>query len=334
MEVSMPHHQGAVEPEISIRGCSKDFPGARLSFRSAVENDQEFLFSVYESTRADEMAVTGWSPEAISEFLRMQFRLQDTQYRLHYENASFEVVIVDGVPAGRLYLDRRKDDIRVMDIALLPAFRRMGAGAAIFSRLIDEADRKGLQLSLHVEQNNPVLPWYERLGFRKIDVNGIYFFMKREPAAKNNGITTKEEEIMIGKLSLHSFHPHLKDRFEVRTKSGEKVDLELVEIKDTSTGMVQGFHLIFRGPADKVFGHDTHRVSHAKIGEFDLFLGPVMYGKTDGVYYQAVFSRLKAGAKKGLAAKKTGKAAVKKAAKKAVKKGAKKIAKKTGKKKR
>lgn len=98
--------------------------------------------------------------------------------------------------------------------------------------------------------------------------------------------------------------------------------------------MVQGFHLIFRGPVDKVFGHDTHRVSHAKIGEFDLFLGPVMYGKTDGVYYQAVFSRLKAGAKKSLAAKKTGKAAVKKTAKKAVKKGAKKIAKKTAKKKR
>lgn len=133
---------------------------------------------------------------------------------------------------------------------------------------------------------------------------------------------------MIEKLSLGSFHPHLHDKFEVRTTTGDKVELELVEIRDASSGMIDGFHLIFRGPLDKVFRHDTHRVTHKKIGEFDLFLGPVMYGKTDATYYQAVFSRLKAGAKRELIKKKSRTTTKKKAAKKTVKKAAKKTAKK------
>lgn len=55
---------------------------------------------------------------------------------------------------------------------------------------------------------------------------------------------------------------------------------------------MESFSLVFRAsPGDEV-GHDTYRMKHEKLGEFDLFIGPVMYGKQDGVYYQAVFNRL------------------------------------------
>lgn len=116
----------------------------------------------------------------------MQFELQDIQYRQNYANASFDLILVDNVPAGRLYVQRNKDDLRVIDIALLPEFRRQGIGKRLFCRLIREADQKRVQLSLHVEHNNPVLPWYERLGFERAGIYGVYYYMKRRPD-KNNG---------------------------------------------------------------------------------------------------------------------------------------------------
>ena len=50
--------------------------------------------------------------------------------------------------------------------------------------LIAEADQKQVRLSLHVEQNNPAMGLYERLGFEKKDLAGIYYFMARPPVSK------------------------------------------------------------------------------------------------------------------------------------------------------
>jgi len=46
------------------------------------------------------------------------------------------------------------------------------------------------------------------------------------------------------------------------------------------------------GGYENPLDHDTHKVKHPKMGEFNLFLGPVATEETDGVYYQAVFTRL------------------------------------------
>lgn len=148
------------------------------------EEELEFLYRVYASTRTEEMAMTGWSEKQVEEFLRMQFRLQHTQWLQNYKKAKFEIILYNKVPAGRLYVDRRQDDIRIIDIALLPEFRRQGIGSKLMNDLIAEADQKQVTLSLHVEHNNPAMGLYERLGFEKKDLAGIYYFMVRPPVSK------------------------------------------------------------------------------------------------------------------------------------------------------
>jgi len=161
--------------------------GEAIEFRPITEEDIEFLYKLYASTRAEEMAMTGWNEKEVAEFLRMQFNLQHVQYMENYkQNGTFEIIMVNGAPAGRLYVQRKKDDIRIIDIALLPEFRRQGTGARIMKELIAESDRENLPLSLHVEQNNPALGLYERLGFEKKDLIGIYFFMVRPPISKKS----------------------------------------------------------------------------------------------------------------------------------------------------
>jgi len=130
--------------------------------------------------------MTGWSEQQIEEFLQMQFTLQHTQYLQEYKNASFEIILLDKVPMGRLYVDRRKQEIRILDIALLPEFRGRGIGSQIFKELISEADRKKLPLNFHVEHNNPAQRLYERLGFEKKELRGMHYFMERLPVDKNN----------------------------------------------------------------------------------------------------------------------------------------------------
>lgn len=89
------------------------------------------------------------------------------------------------------------------------------------------------------------------------------------------------------------FEPHISTIFEVAPAGISPVALELVEVKDTSSGSLEGFSLLFKGHPDSVFRHNTYTVRHPVLGEMELFLGPVHTGKTDAIYYQAIFSMVR-----------------------------------------
>jgi GNAT superfamily N-acetyltransferase len=127
------------------------------------------------------MALTGWPEAEIKAFLDLQFHFQEIQWLENYPHASFALILCAGVPVGRLYLNRQPSDLRILEIALLPAYRQRGIGRAIFMELIAEAERTHCRLSLHVERHNPIRGFYERLGFQPICARGILFYMERPP---------------------------------------------------------------------------------------------------------------------------------------------------------
>jgi ribosomal protein S18 acetylase RimI-like enzyme len=151
-----------------------------ILFRPITEKDMDFLFHVYASTRLEEMAATGWDEDQVESFLIMQFKLQHSQYIQNYPGASFNLILAGYIPAGRLYVERKKDRLHIIDIALLPQFRRQGTGSNILKGLIEAADAMGRMMSLYVEMNNPILPYYRTLGLREIELRGIYYYMERE----------------------------------------------------------------------------------------------------------------------------------------------------------
>src|SRR5205814_7139129 len=107
--------------------------------RPSGAEDRDFLLRVYASTREEELRLVDWSDEQKAVFVQQQFAAQDAYYREHYDPATFDVIEVDGEPAGRLYVARREDEIRIMDIALLPEYRGRGIGTALIRALLDEA---------------------------------------------------------------------------------------------------------------------------------------------------------------------------------------------------
>lgn len=156
-----------------------------VGFRPVAETDRGFLEELYGSTRADEMAMLPWTDEVKQAFVRMQFQAQDTYYHEQFRDAEFSVMELGGRPIGRLYVDRRKDEIRVIDIALLPEHRGKGIGSRVMGSLLDEARKSGKPVRIHVEKNNPALRLYRRLGFAKIEDQGLYDLMEWRHDAGN-----------------------------------------------------------------------------------------------------------------------------------------------------
>jgi ribosomal protein S18 acetylase RimI-like enzyme len=148
------------------------------SLRVVEPADMPFLEAVYASTRAEELAQTDWSAEQKAAFCRQQFLAQDAHYRQHYPTAEFSVIEVGGERVGRLYVARWEKEIRIMDIAVLPEFRRKGMGTKFLRELQEEAKAAGKALSIHVEKFNRALGLYERLGFTRKEDREVYWLLE------------------------------------------------------------------------------------------------------------------------------------------------------------
>jgi GNAT superfamily N-acetyltransferase len=173
------------EPDIpSSNQSTYNLPhGGRLTLRSAAESDEPFLLALYGTTREDELAQVVW-PEGQKEiFVRWQFDMQRREYQARFPNASYEVILVDGSPVGRFWTARDDEQIRLLDIALLPEFQRRGIGTLLLQRLIREAlqAQKPLRHMVFV-LNNDAHRFYERLDFVVIEDFGAYKHMEWRPA--------------------------------------------------------------------------------------------------------------------------------------------------------
>lgn len=160
-----------------------------LSYRPASESDRPLLQRIYASTRADEVASTGWPPEQQQQFLQMQFEAQDTHYREHYPDALWLVIQKGILPAGRLYLEDWIRELRIIDIAILPEFRGKGGGEAILRDLMEQTAATGRAVSIHVEKTNPAMSLYKRLGFETIEDKGVYDLMRWSVGLKVDATT-------------------------------------------------------------------------------------------------------------------------------------------------
>lgn len=138
-----------------------------------------FLREVYASTRAAELALVNWSDAERNAFLQVQFNAQHRHYQQHYPTADFLIILRDVEPIGRLYLARLTNEFRLIDIALLPKYRRAGLGTRLLQSILNEASVAGKPVRLHVERFNPALRLYQRLGFTVLEEGQIYLLMER-----------------------------------------------------------------------------------------------------------------------------------------------------------
>jgi ribosomal protein S18 acetylase RimI-like enzyme len=156
-----------------------------VSLRPALQEDEAFMFQLYAATRADEMALVNWNAEQKQAFLQMQYHAQRQGYGMEFPEAQYQIILHDHTVIGRVIVNRTKDEILLMDVALLPEYRNAGIGTSLIRDLQAEGAKTGKPLRLHVETFNRAIHLYEDLGFSKIGQNGIYFEMEWRPSGES-----------------------------------------------------------------------------------------------------------------------------------------------------
>ena len=150
----------------------------KLELRPICDTDIAFLSKLYASTRTQELSQVPWSEPEKQLFLDQQFDTQHQYYQQQFPVASFDVVLSGDKPIGRLYVDQREDEIRLIDIALIPDSRGRGIGSQLINDILEHACSQSKAVRIHVEVSNPAMRLYKRLGFKQIDDNGIYHLME------------------------------------------------------------------------------------------------------------------------------------------------------------
>jgi ribosomal protein S18 acetylase RimI-like enzyme len=152
-----------------------------IALRTAVGKDDSFIEEVYGSTRQGELNLTNWAEQQKKAFIIMQSMAQLAEYKINYPGALYEIIIYKKLLAGRFYTWENENEIRVIDITLLPKFRGKGIGTFLLKELIKKSISVQKKISLHVEPFNPALQLYQRLGFVYIKNNGRHYYMERNP---------------------------------------------------------------------------------------------------------------------------------------------------------
>ncbi len=155
-----------------------------ITLRPVLPEDQQFLYEVYQSARADELSQVVWNEAQLTAFLKMQLNARDQSYRLHYPEIDDRIILFGNQPIGRLIVVRTKEEIRLADVALLPEHRGSGMGTSLIKDLMIEAGNTKRPIRLQVEKPNvQARRLYDRLGFTVTGENMTHFQMEYQPGA-------------------------------------------------------------------------------------------------------------------------------------------------------
>ncbi len=136
-----------------------DSRSAPVTLRPEQPGDEPFLFEVYASTREAELALTNWEEPARRAFLDMQFTAMRRGYAGMYPAGEFLIIDLGGRAIGRMVLNRTVEEIRVVDLALLPADRNAGIGTFLMRQVCAEAAQAGKPVRLSVLKNSRAVRW-------------------------------------------------------------------------------------------------------------------------------------------------------------------------------
>lgn len=161
---------------------SSKMSGRSIVLRAVEPADDEFLLAVYAGTRKQELDQVNWLEGQREQFVRWQFEMQRQEYHKRYPDARYDVIEVDGQPAGRMWVGVDETQMRLLDIAITSEYQNQGVGTFLLHQLMEEATRESKPLRHMVFiLNDNALRFYERLGFEVFEDVGGYKHMQWLP---------------------------------------------------------------------------------------------------------------------------------------------------------
>ena len=159
---------------------------SEITLRTVTDDDREFLLEVYAAGREIELAAVPWDDAMKRVFVEHQYTAQDVFYQSEYPDSTQQIVTLGTQSAGRIYLYRTSEEIAILDMAVLPSFRRQGIASTLVKRLQAEAAQDGRSIRVFIETFNPADALFTGMGFEKTSEDGVsrrydWFAQKKNP---------------------------------------------------------------------------------------------------------------------------------------------------------
>lgn len=151
---------------------SKKMPDG-LGLRPARSADNGFIESLYRSTRTDLQQLDA-EPDFIETLIEQQHHAQTVGYGDMFPNAMYFIIEKQGESIGRVVIDFGMNEVRLVDIALIPAARSKGYGKNIIQTLQYAAGSSRAPLYLSVLKiNQAARQLYHQLGFQLAEAGTV-----------------------------------------------------------------------------------------------------------------------------------------------------------------
>lgn len=149
-----------------------------LSLAKVAPDDKAFLLQLYASSRAADMSMYSLSEAEKNAHIENQFKAQQHFFQREFPKAKFLIIRKGVSKIGRLYLDKLKKEIRLIDLRLMPSYRGLGIEQTLIQALISDGQYWKLDVTVQLEKNNSVIELYEQLGFKKEGYQGDFHFLR------------------------------------------------------------------------------------------------------------------------------------------------------------
>jgi len=157
-----------------------------IQLRPAQAKDEAFLRLVHDAGRALEFETLKMQgqDELHALIMAQQYNAQHDSYFNAFTLAKYAVIEWCGQPIGRIYVDFRDHELRILDLNVLPAWRGKRIGDIVVRAICGQASGERKPVTLSVHPLNPARAFYHRLGFREAGTShGAFIEMEwRDPA--------------------------------------------------------------------------------------------------------------------------------------------------------
>lgn len=166
---------------------------ATLTYLKSVRPDDDaFLYDVFCTTWQDEVAALP-NQNLARHVLRIQHTAQERRFDTRYPGHRRFVVSHEGERVGRFYLFASGSTLHIVDLTLLPQFRRQGIGTRLVRDLMGVASSDGQRVSMRVGRaDESSLGHYASLGFRLVSSDELGHYFEWTPAPAPVVETTRE----------------------------------------------------------------------------------------------------------------------------------------------
>jgi ribosomal protein S18 acetylase RimI-like enzyme len=269
--------------------------------RPAIPDDDSFLEQLYADVHMAEFAPLGLPVTALEQLMQMQHRAQCAGYRAQFPRAENSIVWAGPYRIGRLLVEESEGEIRLIDVALLGAFRNLGVGTGLIEELKQRAEARKFPLRLSVRAGNPAGRLYSRLGFVGVQGDATDSAMEwngsEMAAATRSSDDGDDGTVDVEPDTTFAYFRSVKGKvFVARDERGNETELALVAVDRLGNAPIPGvdpgdsFALTFEGDEGSPLSQGTHALDVGGGAWLEVFLVPVSRSGSK-LYYESVFNR-------------------------------------------